>query len=192
MGSSTPAPGDSSTASSGTDGASTTAALAPDAVLAGDPGALYQYLGDKAVVAAAGALLDGGSASDDLPFAAAWVWANGADDSSRLVPLLGDKDPSIAMTAAIGLVAQGRIEGFPPLIAALTVDTQLSRIGMAEPAWTTATVALVEYTAISDFGPPFDALPGQRLLAQQRWQAWFASKKATLKFDPATALWSAS
>ena len=178
--------------SSAPEAGSTTVALAPEAVLAGDPGALYQYLGDKAVVAAAGVLLDGGSASDDLRFAATWVWANGADDPGRLVPLLGDKDPSIAMTAAIGLVAQGRIEGFAPLVAALTVDDRLDRLGMAEPAWTTATVALVEYTAISDFGPPFDSLASQRLLAQQSWQAWFDAKKATLKFDPATALWSAS
>ena len=182
--------GATSTAAADGSGPATTGGPSGDEVLAGDPADLYSHLDDPKVVAAAGAVLDKGSAADDLRFAAAWVWANGADDPGRLLPLVGDKDPSIAMTAAIGLVAQGRLEGFAPLIAALTVDTRLNRIGAAEPAWTTATVALVEYTALGDFGPPFDAVAGQRVLAQKRWQAWLDANAATLKFDPATASWS--
>ena len=158
----------------------------------GDLELLTEHLGDPAVIDAARTVLDEGVPDPALRFAATFVWANVGDDPSLLVPLLTDPDPAISLTAAIGIVGQGGAEGFAPLIAALTSDAVLTYYGTGETAWTAATVALVQFTGIAEHGPPFDADASQRLLAQQRWQAWLDANAASLSFDPNTELWSTS
>lgn len=160
------------------------------ATLNGELEALTDQLGDPAIAAAARAVLEDGGADPPLRFAATYVWANVGDDPSVLVPLLADTDHSVVITAAIGIIAQGGIDGFAPLIAALTTTTPLAYYDTGEPEWSAATVALVQFTGVSANGPPFDADAGQLLLSQQRWQSWLEQNRATLTFDAAIAQWS--
>ena len=160
------------------------------ATLNGELEALTDQLGDPAIAAAARAVLEDGGADPALRFAATYVWANVGDDPSVLVPLLADTDHSVVITAAIGIIAQGGIDGFAPLIAALTTTTPLAYYDTGEPEWSAATVALVQFTGVSTNGPPFDADAGQLLLSQQRWQSWLEQNRATLTFDAEIAQWS--
>ena len=159
------------------------------ATLNGELEALTDQLGDPAIAAAARAVLEDGGADPPLRFAATYVWANVGDDPSVLVPLLADTDHAVVITAAIGIIAQGGIDGFAPLIAALTTSTPLAYYDTGEPEWSAATVALVQFTGVSTNGPPFDADAGQLLLSQQRWQSWLEQNRATLTFDAAIAQW---
>lgn len=160
------------------------------ATLNGELEALTDQLGDPAIAAAARAVLEDGGADPPLRFAATYVWANVGDDPSVLVPLLADTDHAVVITAAIGIIAQGGIDGFAPLIAALTTSTPLAYYDTGEPEWSAATVALVQFTGVATNGPPFDADAGQLLLSQQRWQSWLEQNRATLIFDAAIAQWS--
>jgi len=172
-----------------TEATDTAAALA---LLNGDIEVLTDQLGDPAVASAARTVLESGDAEPPLRFAASYVWANVGDDPAVLVPLLTDPDPAIALTAAIGVVAQGGREGFAPLIAALTSTNALEYYDTGEPAWSAANVALVQFTGIASNGPPFDANASQLALAQQRWQAWLDVNAGSLSFDAATGVWTTS
>jgi len=132
-------------------------------------------------------VLDGG-ASGLQAWAATYVWANGGDDVAPLLALLADADPEIRVMAATGLIARGDAAGFEPLIATLTDDAVTA--GFPAPVWQNAAVALVRFTAISANGPPFDGSPKQRQTAADAWTAWLDTNRASLGFDPATALWS--
>lgn len=160
------------------------------ALLGGDLADIEGELDDAGVTGAAGQLLQQGEADPALLFAAAYVWANTGDDPSLLLPLLGNADPSTVLTAAIGLVAQGRPEGFAPLIAALTSDDVLVRYGTGEPVWSAASLALARFTGVAENGPPFDANHDQRALAQSRWQHWLDTNGASMTFDATQELWS--
>jgi hypothetical protein len=160
------------------------------ALLGGDLADIEGELDDAGVIAAAGQVLQQGAADPALLFAAAYVWANTGDDPSLLLPLLSNADPSTVLTAAIGLVAQGRSEGFAPLIAALTSDEVLVRYGTGEPAWSAVSLALARFTGVAENGPPFDANLDQRVLAQSRWQQWLDTNGASMTFDATQELWS--
>ena len=170
--------------------ATTTAPAAALGLLNGDLEQLTDQLDDPAVADAARTVLAAGGAEPALRFAATYVLANVGDDPSLLAPLLTDADPTIALTAAIGVVAQGGREGFALLIAALTSTTALDYYGTGETAWSAATVALVQFTGIAANGPPFDADGGQLLLAQRRWQAWLDANAGSLTFDAQAGHWS--
>jgi hypothetical protein len=165
-------------------------AAAALSLLGGDLADLEGRLDDAGVIESAGKMLQKGEADPTLLFGAAYVWANSGNDPSLLVPLLANADRSTVLTAAIGLVAQGRREGFAPLIAALTSDDVLIRYGTGEPVWSAASLALARYTGVAENGPPFDANRDQRLLAQSRWQKWLDTNSASMTFDATQELWS--
>lgn len=149
---------------------------------------LGDAIGDAGLLAAAEAAL-AAAADGDLKWAATWVVVNGFGDADLLVPLASDDDLTIRVMAATGLLAQGRIEGFEPLIAALTNDEFLDGRYPPESAWSAATLALVRWTAVSDNGPPFDANPDQRVAAQALWNTWFADHRQSLRFDANEGIW---
>ncbi len=149
---------------------------------------LGDAIGDAGLLAAAEkALAD--AADGDLKWAATWVVVNSFGDADLLVPLAADADLTIRVMAATGLLAQGRIEGFDPLINALTNEEFLIGRYPPEPAWSAATLALVRWTAVSDNGPPFDANTDQLAAAQARWQAWFVNHQQSLHFDTNEGIW---
>jgi hypothetical protein len=153
--------------------------------------ALADGAGDAGLVAAAEDALAAG-ATGDLKWAAVWVVVDGGTDAEVLVPFVNDDNPTIRVMAATGLVARGRVEGFEPLIAALTDETLLDNHYPPEPAWTAAATALVRWTGVAENGPPFDAVAGQRTTAQQRWTEWFDEHRDELRFDEDQALWVTS
>jgi hypothetical protein len=165
-------------------------AAAALSLLGGDLADLEGRLDDAGVIESAGKMLQKGEADPTLLFGAAYVWANAGNDPSLLIPLLGNADRSTVLTAAIGLVAQGRREGFAPLVAALTSDDVLIRYGTGEPVWSAASLALARFTGVAANGPPFDANRDQRLLAQSRWQKWLDTNSASMTFDATQELWS--
>ena len=151
---------------------------------------LLDGLGDPGLLRAAEVALST-HPTGNLQFAAALLVANSGGDGDLLVPLIADTNPTIRVMAGTGLIAQGRLEGFAPLIGALTDDTILDGHYPVQHAWEAATLALVRWTALSDNGPPFDATVSQRASAQQRWSEWLSQHQATLTFDAAEGLWHA-
>ncbi len=151
---------------------------------------LLDGVGDPGLLKAAEAAL-ATHPTGSMQFAAAFIVVNSGGDGDLLVPLVADANPTIRVMAGTGLIAQGRIEGFEPLIAGLTDETILDGHYPPERVWEAATLALVRWTAVSDNGPPFDSTASQRASAQQLWTAWFAQHKATLTFDAAQGLWRA-
>lgn len=149
---------------------------------------LGDAIGDPGLLAAAEQALTG-AADGDLKWAATWVVVNSFGDADLLVPLAADADLTIRVMAATGLLAQGRIEGFEPLINALTNEELLTGRYPPEPAWSAATLALVRWTAVSDNGPPFDANADQLAAAQERWRAWFVDHQQSLRFDANEGIW---
>jgi hypothetical protein len=151
---------------------------------------LLDGLRDPGLLHAAEAAL-GTHPTGSLQFAAALLVVNSGGDGDLLVPLIADTNPTIRVMAGTGLIAQGRLEGFAPLIAALTDDTILDGHYPAQHAWEAATLALVRWTGLSDNGPPFDAAMSQRASAQERWSEWLGQHRATLTFDTAEGRWRA-
>ncbi len=149
---------------------------------------LGDAIGDAGLLAAAEEAL-AQAADGDLKWAATWVVVNSFGDADLLVPLAADGDLTIRVMAATGLLAQGRVEGFEPLINALTNKELLAGRYPPEPAWSAATLALVRWTAVSDNGPPFDANADQLAAAQALWQAWFADHQQSLRFDANEGIW---
>jgi hypothetical protein len=149
---------------------------------------LADAAGDAGLIAAAEEALAAG-ATGDLRWAAVWVVVNGGSDAEILVPYATADDVTIRVMASTGLLARGRIEGFEPLIAALTDETLLVGRYPPEPAWTAAATTLVRWTGVAANGPPFDALASQRAVAQQRWTAWLDASGSSLMFDSAEGRW---
>ena len=144
---------------------------------------------DPAVIAAAAKLLADGATADER-WAATYVWVNEGGDPEPLLKLLQADDATIRVMAATGLLARGRSEGFQPLIT-LLIDDSLTPGHPPSEVWRDAVVGLARYTAISKFGPPFDASSAQRADAAVRWQAWFDERGKTLAFDAEVGLWLA-
>ena len=150
---------------------------------------LVDHRSDPEVVAAAEGALAAGVSGDQL-WAATYVWSNEGADAEPLLELLDDGDSGIRYMAATGLIARGRIEGFSPLIAALTDESVLTGFEPPGPVWAAAATALVRYTAISAHGPPFDADTSRLELAQDRWQTWLEGNQSGLVFDAVDLIWS--
>jgi hypothetical protein len=150
---------------------------------------LVDHIGNTEVVTAAREALETGASGDQL-WAATYVWSNEGGDAEPLVALLGNEDSAIRYMAATGLIARGRIEGFRPLIEALTDESVLRGFEPPGPVWAAAATALVRFTAISENGPPFDADPARLQLAQERWRAWFDGNESRLTFDDVDLVWS--
>jgi hypothetical protein len=150
---------------------------------------LVDHRSDPEVVAAAEGALAAGASGDQL-WAATYVWSNEGTDPEPLVALLADQESAIRYMAATGLIARGRIEGFSPLIAALTDESVLAGFEPAGPVWAAATTALVRFTAISAHGPPWDADTARLQLAQDRWQTWLQANQSQLFFDAVDLIWS--
>lgn len=160
----------------------------------GDAAAVYllaDHRSDSDVVEAARAALVDGASGAQL-WAATYVWSNEGTDPEPLLELLDREDPAIRFMAATGLIARGRIEGFPPLIDALTDESLLIGFEPPGPVWVAAATALVRYTATSSNGPPFDADTARLHIAQGRWQAWFDANESRLEFDEVDRLWGTS
>lgn len=186
--------------STGADGTTTTTLAPAEAVNViegftfADADAVYllvDHSGDTEVVAAAREALEAGASGDQL-WAATYVWSNEGGDAEPLVGLLNNEDSAIRYMAAAGLIARGRIEGFPPLIEALTDESVLRGFEPLGPVWVAAATALVQYTAISAHGPPFDADSSRLELAQDRWQAWLEINQSRLTFDSVDLVWRTS
>jgi hypothetical protein len=140
------------------------------------------------VDAAAGLIAD--EATGDALWSAVYVYANGGDDPSVLVPLLAHPDPTIRAMAAAGAIATGERAGFEPLVAALTDTSTMSGSEPPLPIWEFATGTLARYTGVGENGPPFDANARRRLLGQERWTAWLSENLDDLAFDPEAGGWS--
>jgi hypothetical protein len=152
---------------------------------------LADAAGDAGLIAAAEAALAAG-ATGDLRWAAVWVVVDAGTNADVLLPFATADDPTIRVMASTGLLARGRVEGFEPLIAALTDETVLVGRYPPEFAWSAATTALVRWTGIATNGPPFDAVASQRVLAMQRWTEWFNASRATLAFNAEEGRWVTS
>ena len=142
---------------------------------------------DTAVKVAADALKKG--ARGDELWAAAYVYANGGADPKPLESLVDHDDVAIRVLAGIGLVANGAVEGFGPLIDALGEADDMAGSFPPTPVWSVAASTLVRFTAISEHGPAFDADDADRRAAQQRWRDWLAANQKRLRFDAETELW---
>jgi hypothetical protein len=151
---------------------------------------LIDHSSDPGVVEAAGAALVAGVSGEQL-WAAVYVWSNDGNDPEPLVALLDNEDAAVRYMAATGLIGRGRIEGFGPLIEALTDETPLPGFEPPVPVWMAAATSLVRFTAISEHGPPFDADLSRLELARDRWRDWLAANETQLVFDSLDLVWRA-
>ncbi|MDO8363139.1 MAG: hypothetical protein Q7V88_09590 [Actinomycetota bacterium] len=199
-----PTPGDTGAATSDVTGPTSSPGTAPglsdsaarDLLAQYDPGAaaeldeLALHRRDPSLLAAARDAIEAG-ATGGQRWAAVYVWVNEGDDSAPLLTLLTADDAEIRLMAAIGLLARGRSEGFPPLLDLLVDDSETSGVPPVL-VWQRAATALARYTAVSELGPQLDGDAASRQAARNAWQAWFDEHAATLTFDTGEGLWRAA
>lgn len=133
-----------------------------------------------------------GSPSGDVRWAAVFVYAGSGTDPAPLAKLLNDSELNIRLLAAAGAVLEGDSAGFPVLIDLLTHNDIMWGSEPPRLFREFAATILITATADSSRGPAVDATTSQVAAAQKRWQQWWSASGATLKYNSATRIWSAS
>jgi hypothetical protein len=157
--------------------------LSNDATIAEIGSVRFTAAGEQA---ARDVLAAGGS--DDVVWAAVWVYGSAASDPAPLRPFAVSQDLSIRAMAAAVLISLGDPSGFPALEAPLTDEDQLrgSRPPVSIDVFAVSTV-FNDVTAAGMPAPPSSdsdiATVGAGLAA------WLQQHAADLRFDPASGSW---
>jgi len=142
-------------------------------------------------VAAATSLLAAHATGDAL-WAATYVYASSGVDPGPLRLLLAESDATVRVMAAAGLVARGDATGFEPLVQALASQDPLAGSEPPQEIWMFAASTLSRFAGPQAPDPSPDAGPDDLAANQAEWDQWLKDSGPTLRFDPASATWSAS
>ena len=126
--------------------------------------------------------------SDDVIWAAIWVYAPGAWDPAPLRPILERDDPTLRVLAAAGLVALGDETGFDVLAAQTTNRDHLS--GSEPPIPIREFVVGTLYRYVGAEGAPGRWTTYEEYLTvDKRWTDWLKANDWKLTFDAETGQW---
>lgn len=132
----------------------------------------------------------GAGGSDDVTWAAIWVYATLADDPAPLRPILDRSSPTLRVMAAAGLVALGDRTGFD-VLAAATGDSSI--LSASHPSITIREFVVgTLFRYIEATGAPGrPTSPEERASAPARWTDWLNQHEGALTFNAETATWTA-
>ena len=126
--------------------------------------------------------------SDDVIWAAIWVYATGAYDPAPLRPILSRESPTLRVLAAAGLVALGDASGFDVLAASATNADDLSGSHPSISIREFVVGTFYRYVA-ADGAPGRWTTYEEFLTVDKRWADWVTANAARMAFDPDTGQW---
>ena len=126
--------------------------------------------------------------SDDVMWAAIWLYAPGASDPAPLRPILDREDPTLRVLAAAGLVALGDASGFNVLAASATNTENFS--GSHPPISIREFVVGTFFRYVAADGAPGRWTTYEEYLSiDKRWGEWVTAHAGDMTFDSDTGQW---